>query len=361
MARAAPLWLARPSRLAGLSPVAARRMLALVAVLLLAALLALGAQSSPAGHDPAVRFQDRVMFDETIADGVRHGGDYYTVAADALRGSDPSNPSLALRLPTLAVAEGAVPRFVAVIALYVLAAAVLIAWRRRLTPAFAGPAARWIAMLLLTGGMAVFVRPDLVALHEVWAALLIALSLALRRSGRWIEAGALGLAAMLIAETAALYVLVMAVVALVEGERREASGWAVTLGVFAVALVLHAHAVAAMGRPLGMAPGWMSLPGLTHGLGIAMGIGPAWIAAPLVMLASIGWAAWRDPLATRALATSIVYLSVPSVIGETDPLSSWLLIAPILPVGLAFVPDALRDLIAPALDTRRITVKRVVR
>jgi len=37
------------------------------------------------------------------------------------------------------------------------------------------------------------------------------------------------------------------------------------------------------------------------------------------------------------------------------------MIAPVSLVGLAFVPDGLRDLIVRALDRRRITVTKVVR
>jgi len=38
-----------------------------------------------------------------------------------------------------------------------------------------------------------------------------------------------------------------------------------------------------------------------------------------------------------------------------------LMVAPLSLIGLAFVPDALRDLFRQALDRRRITVTKVVR
>lgn len=50
-----------------------------------------------------------------------------------------------------------------------------------------------------------------------------------------------------------------------------------------------------------------------------------------------------------------------SVFGRLDTFYWGLLIAPVLLVGLVFVPDALRDLSSAVFDRRRITVKRIVR
>ena len=88
---------------------------------------------------------------------------------------------------------------------------------------------------------------------------------------------------------------------------------------------------------------------------------PLALAAPLVGAALVGWAAWRDPLATRVLATLVAYGAVLAVAGRVDTFYWGLLTAPVLLVGLVFAPDALRDLWAAALDTRRITVTRMVR
>ncbi|PNA35363.1 hypothetical protein, partial [Pseudomonas sp. MPR-AND1A] len=86
----------------------------------------------------------------------------------------------------------------------------MFAWYRQVRSAFATPTPVWIAMALLAGGLIAFVKADLACFHEIWAGLLIALSLAVRREGKWIEAVAIGLIALLIRETAALYVVIMA-------------------------------------------------------------------------------------------------------------------------------------------------------
>ena len=122
---------------------------------------------------------------KAIVDGVRHGGDYYGVAAEraCARGDYPMKPFVTFRLPTLAVVQAMLPGWAVIALLYALAAGVMLAWFARLRPAFARPPPLILAMVLLAGGMGAFVQSELASFHEVWAGLLIALSLALRRSG----------------------------------------------------------------------------------------------------------------------------------------------------------------------------------
>lgn len=369
--RPLPLWLAAPTRWAALPGRTARVVAAVAVILLLASWLALLTPGPPpVSGDPARRADDQadVVLYEGIVDGVRHGGNYYAVAADALRaGNYPLRPFVTFRLPTLAVVQAAVPRAATLALLWTLALGVFLAWYARLAPAFVRMPPRLVALALLAGGMMAFVQPDLVAFHEIWAGLLIALSLALRRPGRWVEAAAFALAAMLIRETAALYVAVMLGMALLEGQRREALGWAATLAVLAVAVAAHAHAVAAVVHPLDPAsPGWAGMLGFgffvkTMTLSTALALFPAWLAAPLVVLALFGWASWRDPLALRVIATLVAYALLLSLFGRADTFYWGLLVAPVLLVGLAFALDGGRQLAAAALDRRRITVTRVVR
>lgn len=366
-----PLWLARPSRYAKLSHGQGRTGLALLAVLILACFLALDAPGpQPVRPDATPHAQDQadIALSETIVDGVRHGGNYYAVAADALRADgDPLTPVVAFRLPTLAVLLSLLPRWAPPALVYALLLAVAVAWWGRLKPVFVPGPPRGLAMALLAGGLMIAVGPDLAYCHEVWAGLFVALSLALRRHGRWIEAAALGLVAVLIREIAAPYLAIMAGFALLEGERKEALGWIVTLAILAVALFLHAEAVARVVRPIDLAPpDGFALPGFgffvrTLSTGTALRIAPLWIAAPLVGLALFGWSAWADPLALRILALFAVAAAAFGLFGRIANGPWGLLIAPTFLIGLAFAPDGLRDLIAAALDKRRITVKRMVR
>ncbi len=367
----APVWLTRPSRFAGLSQRNAGAALAALAVLLLATLLVFATPAPPAASgDAANRADDQadVMLYETIVENVRHGGHYYAVAADAMRsGNYPLKPFVTFRLPTLARVQASVPQGVVIVLLYVLAAAVALAWYVRLAPAFARTPPRTVAMALLAGGLMAFVQRDLIAFHEIWAGLFIALSLAVYRPAAWLPSVAFGLAAALIRETAGLYLALMAVLALLGGQRREATGWLVAGAVLALALAAHAHAVAAVVRPLDpSSPGWTGQLGFgffvrTMTVSTALALAPLWLAAPLVGLSLFGWAAWHDPLGLRVALLLAAYAVVLSLFGRLDTFYWGLLVAPLLLVGLAFVPDGVRDLFAGLSDRRRITVKRIVR
>jgi hypothetical protein len=367
MRASGPLWLSAPSRFAGLSRPVAWLALALLAILLAATLTALVTPGPPpVSGNATLRADDQadVMLYESIVSGVRAGGNYYEVAADALRrGNYPLRPFVTFRLPTLALVQAWTPRPLTIGLLYILAAGVMLAWFVRLRPVFARPPPLIIAIILLAGGMAAFVQYELINFHEVWAGLLIALSLALRRPGRWAGAVAVGMIAMLIRETAVLYVGIMAALAFAGGHRREAIGWAVTIAVFAVVVAFHAHAVGQVVRPLDqVSPGWSGLLGFgffvkTMTLSTALSIVPAWVASLLVGLTLFGWAAWDDAVALRALVLFCAYAALLGIFGRVDTFYWGLMIAPTLLIGLAFVPDGLRDLAAAAGARQKIALR----
>ncbi|WP_260598497.1 hypothetical protein [Sphingomonas endolithica] len=367
MPRATPLLLAAGTRFAGLSQTRARWVLGLLALLLAISLSALATPRSTGLADRGDTQTDLALYD-SIVSGVRAGGEYYGVAAAALRnGNYPLKPFVTFRLPTLATLQASMPSALWSLLLHILAAAVALAWFIRLRPAFARPPSRATALLLLGGGLIAFVQSGLAGLHEIWAGLIIALSLALRRPGRWVEAAAFGMIAMLFRETAALYVGIMAAIALMEGNRREAYGWLATLAAFAIVIMFHAHAVAQVVRPLDpSSPGWDGMLGFgffvsSMTVSTALALAPAWLAALLVALTLFGWAAWDDPLALRALATFCGYATLLALFGRSDTFYWGLMIAPTILIGLAFVPDALRETVLAARNPRRITVTRLTR
>ena len=265
MASSATFWTAGPTRFAALKRPHAQMVLALAALLLAACLLALFVPDPPAlgAATGGARYQTDLMLYENIVAGMKGGGNYYAVAADALRaGSYPLRPFLTFRMPGLAVVLAALPDWAPRYLLYLLVLCVAVTWTARLRPALPRPAATLAFVLLLIGSLLAFYQADLAAFHEIWAGLLVAWSLALRKPGRWIEAVAIALAAMLIRETAALYAVIMALFAWLEGERRESLGWIAALGLFAAALGVHAYAVSGVTGPLApVSPGWAGLQG----------------------------------------------------------------------------------------------------
>lgn len=338
---------------------------------ILAVLLVLGF-TALAVHDPAdtpaapgSATGDLSMY-EGVIEGLRAGGDYYTLTAEAFRAGDyPLKPFVTFRLPTHAVVQAAMPPVVSVAMLYLLAVGVACAWWVRLRPVIVRPRARWSAAILLAAGLVTFVQGGLVSFHELWAAQLIALTLAIRTPERWLPSIALGLIAMLVRETAALFALVMAFCAWREGSGREAGGWGVALIVFGLVLAAHAWAVAGVVGPLDPAsPGWAGLNGpgfFVRALvtSTVLQVLPLVLAAPLVVLAIVGWSAWRDPLAERALLTFAGYAAAIAIFARADTFYWALMPAPVLLVGLVFAPDGVRDLGAALLDRRRVRVQRI--
>jgi hypothetical protein len=353
-----PLWLAMPSRVAGLSQGAARIGLAVIALILLLATLSALSQT-PSQADTG--------FYAGIVDSLRHGGNYYAITAETLRGADyPLRPMLAFAMPTLAVVEGALPPILVRILLYALILAVAAAWHARVKAALTTQAARWVASALLVLALLPMARSSLIAVPETWAGLFVALSLAVRRPGAWLDAVAFGLAAALIRETAILYLVLMALFALGEGARREALGWGMAILLFLIAVGAHAHAIAEVVRPLDTAADPITGAGIGLAVETAAGatmltLVPLWLAAPLVGLALFGWAMWRDASGLRVVALLLLMAVVISVFGREDTPHWALLIAPLMLPGLVFAIDGLRDLLGAALDGRRITVTRIVR
>lgn len=365
MAFPPPIWMAEPTRFARLSQWSARIVAAVLAVLLVGALASLSAPAPPAASGTGNSADDQrdVLLYEEIVDAMRHGGNYYEVAVTELRaGHYPLRPFFTVRLPGLARIQAALPQPLVIALLYALVVAVLAAWAMRFRTAFARWPGRAVAMTLLAGGLMAFVQADLWAFHEIWAGLLIALALAIRRPGRWIEAVAIALLAALIRETAALMLVVMAAMAWIEGEQREAMGWVAALGILALALAAHAWGVAQLVGPLDpQSPGWSGMLGPGFALhsvraATALVLAPGWLAALLMVLALFGWSGWRDPLAHRVLVVMLGYGAVLALFARPDTFYWVLLIAPLALVGLALAPDALRDLARQARGTRRVVV-----
>lgn len=366
----APLWMQRPSRFAGVGRTRARLILAALALMALLSWQALLLGSPPAadGGPGGGAVSDLALYEGVVA-GMRSGGGYYEVAADQLRALGyPLRPFLTFRVPTLAVVQAALPPLLAPVLMIALAVAAGFAWLARLIgDGLARAPALVAAAILLAAGLVAFVQWPLWPFHEFWAAPLVALSLTIRRPGLWLSAVAIGLAATLIRETAALYLLVMAGFAWIEGQRREAVGWAAALGLFAVVLGCHAWAASHAAGPLDpQSAGWAGLNG--PGLFVravwqssAFQLLPLWAAAPVIALAAFGWAAWAHPAAARVAATIAAYALVMSLFARLDTFYWALMVTPLLPVGLVFVPDSLRDLAVQAMDRRRVRVQRITR
>ncbi|MBB5685183.1 hypothetical protein [Sphingobium boeckii] len=299
---------------------------------------------------------------QTIVTEMDRGASYYPAAAEALRaGGFPLRPFIAFRLPTLATLLTLLPAPMPRGMIFLLIAAVVALWTARLSEAFGSRTRLAIGAALILCGSVVAAQPGMILFHETWAALLIALSLALRRRDRWIGSVVAGLCAVLIRETAIAYVLAMGILALIDGKKREGAAWGAVIAVFAGYLLWHVGQVAAVTSAADpVSSGWNGMGGWTFfiaamRLTTPLTLFPQWLSAILIPLALLGWISWRTPFALRTSLTLIGYAVMLMVFARPDNFYWGLLIAPLLLLGLMFVPAALTDLIVPfrrpALDS----------
>lgn len=334
-----PLWLAAPSRVAGMARGRARVTLVAVALLLLLAAAALGG-------DPVDPPQDLYA---SVVVAMRHGIPFY----DALRGIAASGGEASETSPALALVMTHASLDGMTALLCALLAAMLYAAWSRVTTLLPGVAARLAAAGLLLTGAAAGAALAMHAPQAGWSALLTCWALLLRTPDRWASAAAILAIAAMIDPAATVALVVMAVVALVEGRRRETSGWALALAVAAAAIGTHHYAVHdwPLATDAAIRPDPLAL--------LAQASFPPFaptLAAVALMLSLAGWAACRGALSIRVLACVATTLAAQAAAG----LAAATALAPLVALGIAFLPDAVRDLASAAVARRRrITVTRI--
>jgi len=352
---------------------------ALAAILVLAALVPIRAgkqetqtvgfveamQGGQASKDAArPRDDDLALYDHVI-ERIGKGENYYAVAADEHRKAHyPLRPGVAVRLPTLAYlsmwlgdtgrgAEVIVPGSMG--AALVLLVAVVLAWWKRLGEEPGGAQFQRIGTALMFMGASLGLNRYYFVLHELWAGMLIALSLALHRPGRkWLASLLVAALALAIREHVLPYVLLMGALALWRRDWKEATAWGALVAAFACYLIWHLGQVAQHVLPSDpMGPSWLELRGLSGWLSNVvlssnMRFLPHFIAGPLVVLMVLGWAGWKSPLGTTATLLYLGYGLAFMIAGRPDNFYWGAVIAPAMFVGLAFVPRAVGSLVAAA-------------
>lgn len=344
------------SRFAGFSPrQACFVLLALMAIIVATfiphnAPAQLSRTTQPAPIVQPERDADLALYNAITA-RVAMGEPYYPAAADALRkGNYPLRPFVTFRLPTLAVISATIGPVTTRFVLWALMLATLFAWYYRLDGTFADPGRRISGVLLLATGMTVAIRPEYVVVHEVWAGLLLALSLAVHRYRRWWPSVVIAFAAVIIRELALPFLLLMFAFAAVRRSWIEAAAWAAAIALFALVLGLHANQVAAVVVASDPAsPGWLALGGWQAFLRAmaetsALRVFPAPVAALFVITALFGWLSW--PTRTGLFGTLLFagYGLFFMILGRSENFYWGLIVSPLLMLGLAHVPQACADL-----------------
>lgn len=355
------------------SPLAAR--LGLLALLMLLIASAIVPLERPGGEMPNVttRYdgkpvvgaeeydQDIALYDAAIRK-IQAGENYYDFIVPEHRLRDyPVRPGVTVRLPTLAYIEAAlntlhlgIPMSIAIML------ATIAAWWRRFGEEPGVGRLHRVATAMVFVGASLALNRHYYSLHELWAGMLLMLSLGLHRDAtsdrpaRWVGALTCAALALFIREHSLPFVLLMGATALWRREWREVAAWVALVVVFATVLALHLSMIAPQvlpSDPLG--PDWWAFRGLSGWLGNVaessnLRLLPHWIAGPLVILTTLGWAGWRTPVGAFAFLISVGYGLLFMIVGRWDNFYWGAMVAPMLTAGLAFAPRAIASLLASA-------------
>ncbi len=189
---------------------------------------------------------------------------------------------------------------------------------------------------------------------ELWAGLLITLSVCAYGFGRWRWAVLAGLAALFLRELSLPYCGLALAVALLLWRRAEVLAWLGGLAAYGAFYAWHYHhAVALVAVPAGLlgTRRWLQFGGPTFLLQTCQAVNaflvfllPWWSVAIYLPLALLGLAGWRGETGLRAGLTVAVYLAAFCSVGSADNAYWGLLYAPTLALGVAWTPVALSDL-----------------
>jgi hypothetical protein len=194
-------------------------------------------------------------------------------------------------------------------------------------------------------------------MHELWLGSLLALSFGLHRpgKGKWLGAFIAAAAALAIRETALPFVMLMAAYALWHRRWREGAAWLVLIAVFMVCLAWHLQTVAGYVRPDDPSgASWLTLRGLSGWLSmIVLASNLRWlphpVAGPIVILMMLGWASWRTRTGAFGTMLLLGYGVAFMIAGRPDNWYWGMVAAPMMFVGLAFLPMAIPSLWCAAM------------
>ncbi len=207
------------------------------------------------------------------------------------------------------------------------------------------------AFLLLGGLGWCFLGMGIYA-QELWAGTLITMSISLYVLGRWPLAVLAGLTALFFRELTLPYCILALAFAVWQKRPAEVIAWVGGLALYAVFLTWHLARVTPLlpPSPKGSSLDWVAFGGLPFLLATArmnfflLVFLPGLATAFFLPLAVLGLAGWRGEMGTRVGLTVAAYLAAFGVIGQPFNLYWGFLYAPLLGLGLLWMPAALRDL-----------------
>ena len=290
---------------------------------------------------------------QTIIDGVAGGQGYYPLIVREHRARGyPLRPFFTVRSPLLATLSAMLGPVLTKMLMLGLVLAVVVAWWRRLRMSALSPSLQFGVLSAIGLSSSLLMASRLPLFHESWAALLMALSLALRQPERYLAAILAGLAAALFREMAVAFLLVMLASAAFERRWKEMTAWALAIGIEALCLCLHAAMLGERVLPDDIvSQGWHGLGGWTFyadavSASTALVFLPPGIANCLVPLCLVGWIAAKGGLALRISGILTGYGLLIAGFARPENLYWSLLTAPLQLPGLVLAVPAIAALVA---------------
>lgn len=217
----------------------------------------------------------------------------------------------------------------------------------------------------LSGPLLLCMVGDIYLMPELWAGVLIALSLCLYGLERRGWAVVCGLAALAVRELALPYALLCLAWAWRDRRRGEVYGWLLGISAYAAGYALHAAAVSGWIRPddTAHAHGWVRCGGLgfllaTVQINAYLLVVPQWVSGLWFAAAMIGLTGWDSPAGRRIAATTAGYAVGLSLVGQEFNQYWGALVAPLWCFGVARFPAVLADLISAARRTKPAAAAR---
>ena len=338
----------------------ARPWAAAILLVTLLAMIALAVVAS--GYTPPVgagsASQGDLAMYGRIVELMRHGQDYYSAAhAELLGGGYGTRSVFNWRLPALPRLASLLPSLVwATVLLQLLAVGtVLLAFR--LLGREADRATAFIVIPALVLNLVACAAPSAVLFTDIVAGVLILVSAVSYGSKLRILGFIAALLALFVRELAAPYVVICVFLAWRDRRRTELWAWLGGLIAFGIYFAWHYLRVSAELGPGDIAypQGWIQFGGIGFVLTTAAFNGlfiaePLWVSAIVLPLCLLGLTAWRAPASRWVRWTVVSYLVLFAFVGKRFDDYWGALYTPLLMIGLAFVPAALRDLVASLRD-----------
>lgn len=293
-----------------------------------------------------------VMLYKDITKAVASGKPYHQAAAELHRAHYyPLKPFFTMRLPTLTVMAAGLGWGTLQNLAYGLVGIGIFLWVLAL-PEPLSATERAAAGFAMAAGGSMVTNQGLLALHEYWAGILMALALALQVGWRrhWWLALIPAAAALAVRELALPFVLLSLAFALWERNWREAAAWAALVAAFALLMGWQASHVLPQVRPTDLhSQGWNAMQGLSGFLKAVVFTSvlqplPLGVALLGAFLPIVGWGALDGRAGAFALLMFTGYAVMIGTFSRADTFYWGGVMLPAWFVGYALLPRALWQL-----------------